>query len=266
MSEQPVTSPPNATAVETIVIADRFRGPPQSGNGGYVAGVAAALLDSREAAEVTLRSPIPLDVSLSVKRPDTSDDLHTRIWQGETLIAEVQTATLELAVPVPPDWQAVRDAAPTSPSYQKRINPILPDGTGFHPICFCCGVDHPEGLNVCAAPVLGGEQVAAIWNGKSEWADSDGNIPDEFVWTALDCPGQFAFMAGGIVTGLLGRITGKLYHKVSAGEEYLVTGWRIAVEGKKHFAGTAIFDRDNRLLGAAKSVWIGTQPSNPMQN
>lgn len=38
---------------------------------------------------------------------------------------------------------------------------------------------------------------------------------------------------------------------------YRVTGWRIGVEGKKHFAGTAIFDKDDSLIAAARAVWIG---------
>jgi hypothetical protein len=31
--------------MQKVVIARRFRGPPESGNGGYVAGLAAKLLD-----------------------------------------------------------------------------------------------------------------------------------------------------------------------------------------------------------------------------
>jgi hypothetical protein len=68
-------------------------------------------------------------------------------------------------------------------------------------------------------------------------------------------------MATGIITGMLGRITGEIKHRAQAGEEYMVTGWCINVEGKKHFAGTAMFDRDNNLLAAARSVWIGTRPT-----
>ncbi len=46
-----------------IIIAKRFRGPPQSGNGGLVSGVFANLINPEHNAggEVTLRSPTPLD-------------------------------------------------------------------------------------------------------------------------------------------------------------------------------------------------------------
>ena len=52
---------------ESIIIPARFRGPPESGNGGYVAGVVAEqfLKATRRPAdtaiEVTLRAPTPLD-------------------------------------------------------------------------------------------------------------------------------------------------------------------------------------------------------------
>jgi hypothetical protein len=137
---------------------------------------------------------------------------------------------------------------------------MMPTGTGFHPICFCCGADHEDGLKVYAAPVLAGEQVAAIWHSKAEWGESDGCLPDSFLWAALDCPGQFAFMAADIMTGMLGRMTGQVKQRVQADQQYLVTGWRMGIDGKKHYAGTAIFDRDENLLAAAKSVWIGTRP------
>ena len=55
---------------DTVVIPSRFRGPPQSGNGGYVSGVFAELLPHQpgQSPEITLRSPIPLDRTMTVKR------------------------------------------------------------------------------------------------------------------------------------------------------------------------------------------------------
>lgn len=257
MSDSRSISSSGKVSEDTITIADRFRGPPQSGNGGYVAGVAASLLDTDRPVEVTLRSPIPLDNPLTVYRGSE----YTSIMHGETLIAEVREGELDLDIPAPPDWESALSAQPESPSFMNMINPAIPNGTGFHPICFCCGADHEDGMNVYASAVHGGEQVAAIWQTKSEWADPDGFLPDAFLWTALDCPGQFAFMAADIITGMLGRMTGQIKHRAQAGKEYLVTGWRVNIEGKKHFAGTAIFDRDENLLAAAKSVWIGVRPT-----
>lgn len=246
-----------ATDNTQFIIPDRFRGPPLSGNGGYVAGAAAQLLNTSKPVEVTLRSPIPLDQPMSVNTDESTDS--ATIWLGETLIAEVKVADLDVAVPEAPSWDEAIAAAPGSPSFADNINSLVPGGRGFHPICFCCGADHKEGLQVYAAPVLGGEQVATVWETKTQWGQADGYLPDSFLWTALDCPGQFAFMADDIKTGLLGRITGKINQPARAGEKYLVTGWRIGIEGKKHFAGTAIRDREGTVLALAKAVWIGRQ-------
>src|SRR5690606_28369050 len=48
----------------TIKIARQFRGPPNSGNGGYSCGRLAAFIDGP--AEVTLRKPPPLDTEMQV--------------------------------------------------------------------------------------------------------------------------------------------------------------------------------------------------------
>jgi len=245
-------------STDNFTIADRFRGPPASGNGGYVAGRAAQLLAvSDKAIEVTLRAPIPLDQPMTVL--SQASGTAATLWQGETLIVEAKHCELEMTVPRPPSWAETRMAAAQSASLLPNVHTGVPGGTGFHPICFCCGADHDSGLKVYAAPVLGGEQVAAVWHSEAQWAEADGYLPDAFLWTALDCPGQFAFLAGGITTGLLGRISAQVHRRAKAGEEYLVTGWRIAREGKKHFAGTAIHDSEGRLIAAAKAVWIGSR-------
>ena len=53
----------------TVEVAERFQGPPGTGNGGYVSGMLASYLPESIAArgnEATLRAPTPLDVSLEV--------------------------------------------------------------------------------------------------------------------------------------------------------------------------------------------------------
>ena len=74
---------------DTVVIPSRFRGPPQSGNGGYVSGVFAELLPHHPglAPEITLRSPIPLDRTMTVKK-GSSETLGVDVFDDETLIAE----------------------------------------------------------------------------------------------------------------------------------------------------------------------------------
>ncbi|MBX3705514.1 MAG: hypothetical protein KF911_02690 [Pseudomonadales bacterium] len=247
---------------ETIVIPARFRGPPNSGNGGYVAGAVAARFRAPAvpvadaAIEVTLRAPIPLDTAMSIERPDAD---HVRMTLGDTLIAEAERTTLRLKVPEPPTFAAALAARPASPSFHRDVNPLIPGGTGFHPVCACCGADvAPElGLHVYAAPVAGFDGVAAAWRPHPALAGPDGLLPEAIVWTALDCPGQFAYMAAGIRTGLLGRMTARVLRPVPAAQDLVVTGWRLEIEGRKHFAGTALFDDSGALAAFARQTWIG---------
>lgn len=239
---------------ETIVIEERYRGPPDSGNGGYVAGAFAELLGiAQQDVEVTLRSPIPLDKAMQIIREDD----RTIIMDGETLIAEVRPAEIALDIPALPSWPLVRDAQPRSYSLGEKSNPLLPGSRGFHPICFCCGADHEDGLNIFAAPIEGTNQVAAIWETSDRWGDAGGLLPDTYLWTALDCPGQFAWLAAGTRTGLLGRITARILARPRAGESLLVTAWPVSVDGRKHFAGSAVHTESGQMLARALSVWIG---------
>src|ERR1700729_3099485 len=93
----PAGPPPGA--VPALTIPSRFRGPPDSGNGGYVCGRIAASLDGQ--VTVTLRQPPPLATPMAVERDGESS---VRIHHGSTLIAEAASSpdrpTLELPGPV----------------------------------------------------------------------------------------------------------------------------------------------------------------------
>jgi hypothetical protein len=241
---------------ETITIPNRFRGPPASGNGGYVCGAIGALLGvlpGDHAAQVRLRSPVPLDIPLEVKH---AKDL-TTVHHGETLIAEAVPGPLTLDVPAAPDYAQALALRAHSPALMKSINSRFAGRIGPHPVCFCCGAEHGDGLEVYAAPVPDRDMVAAAWATQRSWADANGFLPAPFVWTALDCPGQFAFYAAGIRTGMLGRLCARIERPIAAGERCVVIGWRIGVEGRRHYAGTAVLDEDGRLCAYAKAVWIG---------
>src|SRR4029453_18661736 len=66
---------------ENITIDRRYRGPVDSGNGGYTAGKLALFVDGAAGGEVRL--PPPLDRPLSV----VSEDGHVRLLDGEALVA-----------------------------------------------------------------------------------------------------------------------------------------------------------------------------------
>lgn len=252
---------------ESISIAAKFRGPPHSGNGGYVSGVIADLLFRREpvanrpvhsSIEVTLRAPTPLDLPLSVVYADESKSL--RVLHRDTLIAEAKAVPLQITVPAPATWDEAMHARELSYSLPMGEHPFF-EGIrrGAHPICFCCGAEPSvtESLQVYSAPVKNNEQVAAAWIPNACFADENGNVRPEYIWTALDCPGQMAWRARDVRTGMLGRFTAHIDKSVRAGERCVVIGWTMENEGKKYFAGTALFNEANELCAYAKAVWIG---------
>jgi hypothetical protein len=48
---------------------------------------------------------------------------------------------------------------------------------------------------------------------------------------------------------------------VHIGEACTVVGWQLGTEGRKHQAGTALFDGRGELCGRARALWI--EPRNP---
>ncbi len=249
----------------TVVVPARFRGPPRSGNGGYACGLFGGLLTQgrydlpeQRAVEVTLRAPVPLDQPLAVELAGET----LRAHHGETLIAEAVLGTLELEVPEPASFEQALSVRAHSASL--HVGPHIFGGTrkGFHPICVCCGAElaPSEGLHVYAAPIPERRQVAAAWVCDTAFAGPDGTLPPEIVCAALDCPGQFAWLAEGTRTGLLGRLTARVERPVRAGERCVVIGWTMGHEGRKFYAGTALFDQQGALCAYAKAVWIGRAP------
>lgn len=247
---------------DTVEVPARFRGPPESGNGGYVAGLLAEQFKNppadmaNAAVEVTLRAPTPLDRQMQLVQ---GDEERLLMILGETLIAEARWTSLEMDIPRPPDFATVLAAQKDSPALQTDLSPLMAGRTGFHPICFCCGaeVEADEGLHVYPAAVDGFDGVAAAWQPSLTFADEQGYLPERILWAGLDCPGQFAYLNAGIFTGLLGRISGRMLKPVLADQELVIISWRQEVQRSKHFAGTALFDEQGSLCGYTRQVWIG---------
>ena len=228
-------------------IAHRFRGPPESGNGGYSAGLLANRLGG--CVEVTLRSPPPLDCALSVVELPELLELRA----GEQLIAEARPAGLDIEVPPCPSFER---ASQLSELYvgHKAHN---------FPTCFVCGPARAPGDGLRIFPGSDEPQgpVAAPFVPDASLADEHGQVRPEFLWAALDCSGYFACAAPTYPIALLGRITAELLGSVRAHERCVVMGFSLGREGRKLFAGTAVFGQDGELRGRARQVWI--QPGGP---
>ena len=221
-----------------MIIDRHFRGPTGSANGGYTCGVLASLLHGP--AEVTLRLPPPLERSLEVHWEDGRRRIELR--DGDSLVAEAEPAEvdIELSEPIPFDEAAVA---------------ALPEGDkeSAFPECFVCGWSRNDGLGIYAGPVPESELVAATWTPHPD------HVAPEFVWAALDCPGAYAVHGGERGMPVLGRLAARIDHLPHAGERCVVLAWPLGEDGRKLYAGTALYGEDGRIIGAARATWIVTR-------
>jgi hypothetical protein len=218
-----------------VTISRRFRGPLTSANGGYTAGRLAAFVDADEV-EVTLRQPPPLERPLHVRRDDGSAVL----LDGEAVVAEARPAPIDAEPPAPVSFAEAEDAAMRHVSIGKAI---------FRE-CFTCGVrDAHDGLEIYAGSVAGREPLhAAPW--------TVGESAPEIVWAAIDCPGAYAVGTEGRGEMVLGRMTARVSRVPEIGERCVVVSWPLGEDGRKSFAGTALYAADGELLAVARQTWI----------
>ena len=232
----------------TIVIPRRFNGPPASANGGYAAGLVAALLGGE--AEVTLRSPPPLERELEIVESNTSVEVRDganvvavgeRIESvGERIESVGERSDWELELPEPVSLTEAEEARKRYAGFRHHA----------YPTCFTCGPDRSDGLGVFPGPVEGRDVVAA------PWLPPAGGIPPEYVWAALDCPAGWAIDTFNREGVLLGRIAARLLGAVESGVPYVVVGWRRGAEGRKREAGSAVFTAEGEPVAYARSTWI----------
>src|SRR5215204_4637283 len=110
---------------DAVVLPARFNGPPGSANGGFTCGVVARLLDAA-AAEVTLRSPPPLDTPLRVER----DAGAVKVLDEDQLVAEANRVRgVDVEVPEPVAPPGAHEASARYPWYEEHP----------FPTCFVCG-------------------------------------------------------------------------------------------------------------------------------
>jgi hypothetical protein len=230
-----------------VVIDGRYCGPPDSGNGGYVCGLVAGILGGP--AEVTLRRPPPIGRPLRVLGgPESAVALLDR----DEVVAEGVSARPEVHLPGPVTQEEAIEAAGRYRGFS--LHPF--------PTCFVCGPQRAEGdgLRIFTGPVTGLGLVAAPWTPDETLTSADGLVRPEFVWAALDCPGAFANGFPEIAM-VLGRLSAEVVGPVKPGQSCVVLGWSEGSEGRKHFAGTAIFGDDGQLLALARATWISLAPT-----
>jgi hypothetical protein len=234
--------------MKTITVARRFCGPASSANGGYFAGLVATLASDTLA--VRLLKPPPLDTELEiVERGDGAFEVRL----GDGLVGEAKHAELRLELPSAVSYFEAVEAS-------RRY-------TGFlahrFPTCFVCGTQRTrgDGMRIFAGPIPERAVVAAPWVPDASLDRGDGKIRPEFMSAALDCPGYYALTAPDRIM-LLAEFTVHLDRLVHVDESCTVVGWRMSDDGRKHEAGTAIFDEDGEVCGRARALWI--EPRTPV--
>jgi hypothetical protein len=229
---------------DRVVIEHRFRGPSDSGNGGYVCGALARFAAPRSA-EVTLRLPPPLDRPLEV----AVDGGNVVMRDGEAVVADAREIDeLELEIPDPVGVEQAAAAREASP--MQHEHPF--------PECFVCGPARQagDGLGVTCGPV-GEELVASPWHVDDSIPTEDGEVSPEILWSVLDCPGGISSMLlPGVGMSVLGRLAAQIHRGVEPGTTCVAIGWPIERDGRKLQAGSALFSESGELLAHGRATWI----------
>jgi hypothetical protein len=261
----------------TLTIPSRFNGPPDSGNGGYVAGrVAETLLQALQQptvgattpwVEVTLRTPPPLDVAYDTRLH--GDALVVTAGDDATVVAEARAvAGADAQVdPIPPVGLAAAEAA------EARYLGLT---THPFPTCWVCGPARPDGYHLQPGAVEdardaasdaargaeggsagdGDARTACRWAVSADASDpTTGEVPAAAVWAALDCPGGWTALASVRVV-VLGRITARVTSVPRVGDTCVVQGRLLGSEGRKSWTTTSVTSADGTEHARALATWI----------
>lgn len=240
------TRPEIETLTSEFIISSRFRGPPDSGNGGYTAGLLAATMAGT--VTVRLEAPPPLETPLQLR----VDGERKSLVSGDRLIAEARPGTLVLADPECPPPQQVEEAG-------RRYHGLKQT---YFPECFVCGKWRSEGdgLRIFTGPLEGTESVAGPWVPHEEFALVDGTMPVPIIWASLDCPGAWAARPSLERALVLGEMTARVSGTVRSGERCSLLGWETGHQGRKHQVATALFNEERELIALSQAVWLEIPP------
>lgn len=229
--------------VETVRIASRFQGPPRSGNGGYTCGLTAHKLVGTTA--VRLKAPPPLETDLRLE----SEKDNARLFNDNSVVAEARRAELDLSTPNAPAYELASRASESFFGFKQHQ----------FPRCFVCGPQRSErdGLRIFPGPMPDTSAIAAPWNPDRSLAGPSGHVEHEYLWSALDCPSGFALVPLPDGLGIvLGELCASIVRDVSPGDALMVVAWPIGVNGRKRFAGSAIYTAEGALVAKARATWI----------
>src|SRR4029077_20072653 len=164
-------SPMEASELGEVTIDPRFRGPPDSANGGYACAMLAQFVEGP--AEVTLRRPPPLGRPLVAREQD--DEI--LLSDGAAIVASARSSAIDATVPEPVGIETARRASARYGWLEDHP----------YPTCFVCGPEREagDGLRIFPGPLEDRPLHAAPWVPERELVGVGGSVRDEFVWAAL---------------------------------------------------------------------------------
>ena len=230
----------HAPLPDTVVIPERFNGPPASGHGGYSCAMAAQFVDGT--AEVALRAPPPLGRELRVERAGGAVRLH----DGDTLVAEARPA--EVDVGDPPRVSLADARAASRDSWFRRVE------THPFPTCYACGPlrERGDGLRIFVGHV--GDGVFA-----DTWTPEHYGF--EAYWSALDCPTSAPAFSDGRAEQfgpfVLARLAVRIDGPLVPGREHVIVSWRLGGEEHKQQAAAALLGPGGEPVAVARALWFG---------
>lgn len=240
------------------MVAQRFCGPPGSGNGGYVCGLVARYVPGD--AEVSLRVPPPLDTAMRIVRVGEGGEVD--LVAGDRVVAHGGPAAAlrpsDVGRPIPPPTLGQAEAA--SALYPGHAAHVFPT-------CFTCGTarEPGDGLRIhCGAVPDGDGVVASVWTPSADLAGPDGLVRPEIVWAALDCPTYWSLPGAGTIPAVLARLAVAFEApRPCPGDDLVVTAWPRSEEseGRKHRAAAALFDAGGTLLATSEALWVEIDPT-----
>jgi hypothetical protein len=227
-----------------VLIPRRFNGPPASANGGYTAGLIARYIVGP--ADVSLRSPPPLDTALSLVRAGDGEVL---LRHRELLVAEGRPAAPpDVEPPLRPTVAEAREALRRHPWHGTRH-------AFAH--CYICGSGRQDGLGLHFGDLPRDPRMtAALLVADATIPHDDRGILPEIAWGALDCPSYVPAMWDADVPSLLARMHAELVAPIPLGEPVVAVGWLLGVEGRKHHTASALLAADGTLLARSRNLWI----------
>lgn len=240
-------------ATSGVAIGSLYNGAVNAANGGYICGLLASYIDGD--AEVRINSSFPVEKSLQAVATAAGG---IAMYLGDTLLGSARPTSVELDIPLPPDYETARRAGE---------NFVFLHNADVRGCYVCSPLRTPDqGLRVfigalpgIAERAVGENLVAAVWRPTPDLANTRDSraIDNIYVWSVLDCPGVYALKLRYPTSGILvlGSCAASIKRPLPVDQHYIVSSWQIAPAGeRKLHMGVAIHTTDGELMACARQV------------